>query len=184
MKPSPIQLLQLSYKRVCVEIDPNHTLTDTPNPMANPFDFSGVSLTTETGLGELDLANERGQLYLVSLRLVVNNEASADEPERRFSPYLIDVEAAGVILLHKGAEKLGPPHDLVMVNGAAMLWSALREQVSTLTSRMVAGPAMLPTVHFQDLKQGAVEPPAPPAPPTPAATKAKRAKSAPSAAKA
>ena len=34
----------------------------------------------------------------------------------KFSPYLIDIETAGVILLPKGAEKLGPPADLVTVN--------------------------------------------------------------------
>ena len=153
MKPSPIQLLQLTFKRVYVEIDKEHAPAEPPNPMTTVFVFDGVSITTEIGLAEIDMTHERGQMYLVSLQLLIDNKASADEPDRKFSPYRIDIEAAGIILLPKGAEKLGSPHDLVSVNGAALLWSAIREQLLTLTSRMPAGPVMLPTVHFHDLKQ-------------------------------
>jgi hypothetical protein len=71
-----------------------------------------------------------------------------------------------VVTVPPGAEKLAPPEDLAAVNGAALLWSAIREQVLALTSRMPAGPAMLPTVHFHDLKRQ------PQAAPTPAASEA------------
>ena len=153
MKPSPIQLLQLNFKRVHVEIDPAHAPAEPPNPMTTAFVFDGIGITTEVGLAEIDMAHERGALYLVSLRVVVNNQPAAGESESKFSPYLIDLDVAGVVLLPKGAEKLGPANDLVTVNGAALLWSAIREQLLTLTSRMPAGPVMLPTVHFHDLKQ-------------------------------
>lgn len=153
MMPSPIQLLQLTFKRVHVEIDPAHAPVEPPNPMTTVFVFDGVSISTEVGLGEIDLAHERGSMYLVSLRLLVDNEASAEEPDRKFSPYRIDIEAAGVILLPRGAEALGPAVDLVTVNGAALLWSAIREQLLNLSSRMPAGPVMLPTVYFHDLKK-------------------------------
>ena len=167
MKTSPIQLLQLMFKRVHVEIDPAHAPAEPTNPSTTAFDFDGIGITTEVGLAEVDLAHERGAMYLVSLRVVVNNQPAAGESESKFSPYLIDVEVAGVVLLPKGAEELGPANDLVTVNGAALLWSAIREQLLTLTSRMPAGPVMLPTVHFHDLKQSpapvtaaAIEPPA------------------------
>jgi hypothetical protein len=153
MMPSPIQLLQLTFKRIAVEIDPQHAPPEAPNPMTTVFVFDGVSITTEVGLGEIDMAHERGPMYLVSLRVLVDNQPSDDEPNRKFSPYLIDIEAAGVVLLPNGAEKVAPPMDLVTVNGAALLWSAIREQLLTLTSRMPVGPVMLPTVHFHDLKQ-------------------------------
>ena len=158
MKPSPIQLLQLTFKRVHVEIDPEHAPAEPPNPLTAVFVFDGVSLTTEVGLAEVDMAHERGPMYLVSLQLLIDNKAGATEPDRKFSPYRIDIETAGIILLPRGAEKLGAPHDLVLVNGAALLWSAIREQLLSLTSRMPAGPVMLPTVHFHDLKQPAIEP--------------------------
>lgn len=155
MKPSPIRLLQLAFKRVAVEVDPRHVPAEPPNPMTTVFDFDGVSITTEVGFDEIDEAHERGRMYLVSLRVLIDNQPANDAPNRKFSPYLIDMEAAGVILLPNGAEKLGPPADLVTVNGAALLWSSIREQLLTLTSRMPVGPVMLPTVHFHDLKQGA-----------------------------
>ena len=158
MKPSPIQLLQLTFKRVLVEIDQAHAPAEPPNPMTAVFVFDGISITTEVGLAEADMNHERGSMYLVSLRVLIDNEASANEPDRKFSPYKIDIEAAGIILLPKGAENLGSPHDLVSVNGAALLWSAIREQLLTLTSRMPAGPVMLPTVHFHDLKQTTADP--------------------------
>lgn len=155
MKPSPIQLLQLTFKRVAVEVDPRHAPAELPNPMTTVFDFDGVSITTEVGFGEIDKAHERGPVYLVSLRVLIDNKPTDDDPNPKFSPYLIDMEAAGVVLLPNGAEKLGPAADLVTVNGAALLWSSIREQLLTLTSRMPVGPVMLPTVHFHDLKQGA-----------------------------
>lgn len=176
MMPSPIQLLQLTFKRIAVEIDPRHAPPEAPNPMTTVFVFDGVSIATEVGLGEVDMAHERGQMYLVSLRVLVDNQPSEDEPTRKFSPYLIDVEAAGVVLLPKGAEKLGPPADLVTVNGAALLWSAIREQLLTLTSRMPVGPVMLPTVHFHDLKQGTAGPTPPASPAVTPAKKASRSK--------
>ena len=158
MMPSPVQLLQLIFKRINIEIDQAHAPAEPPNPMTTVFVFDGVSITTEIGLAEIDMTHERGQMHLVSLQLLVDNQTSADEPDRKFSPYRINIEAAGIILLPKGAEKLGSPHDLVTVNGAALLWSAIREQLLTLTSRMPAGPVMLPTVHFHDLKQTTADP--------------------------
>ena len=179
MKPSPIQLLQLTFKRVHVEIDQAHAPTEPTNPLTTAFVFDGVSITTEVGLAEIDMAHERGQMYLVSLQVLIDNNAETDEPDRKFSPYRIDVEAAGIVVLSRGAEKLGSAHDLVTVNGAALLWSAIREQLLTLTSRMPAGPVMLPTVHFHDLKQAtavSLENPAPQI--EPAAAKPAKAKAA------
>ena len=179
MKPSPIQLLQLTFKRVYVEIDQAHAPTELTNPLTTAFVFDGVGITTEVGLAEIDMAHERGPMYLVSLQVLIDNKADTDEPDRKFSPYRIDIEAAGIVVLSRGAEKLGSAHDLVTVNGAALLWSAIREQLLTLTSRMPAGPVMLPTVHFHDLKQATAISQESPAPQTePAAAKPAKAKAA------
>lgn len=173
MKPSPIQLLQLTFKRVNVEIDPAHAPDEAPNPMTTVFVFDGVSITTEVGLAEVNMTHERGPLYLVSLQVLIDNKHEDNEPDCKFSPYRIDMEAAGIVQLAKGADKLGSPHDLVTVNGASLLWSAIREQLLTLTSRMPAGPVMLPTVHFHDLKQPTVESDKPATPQTKARKAAK-----------
>lgn len=153
MKPAPVQLLQVMFKKVSVEWDERHAPQEPPNPFTTTFMFDGVDLTTEFSIGELDLNHERGRMYLVSLRLAVDNEPREDKEDQKYSPYLIDVEARGVVLIPNGAEKLAPPEDLAAVNGASLLWSALREQVLTVSSRMMAGQVMLPTMNFLDLRK-------------------------------
>jgi len=145
-------MLQLFFKRVSVELDPLHSPEELVNPLTNVFMFDGVSLSTVVKFSEGDLNHERGQLYVVSLGLSVKNEGLATETAQ-FSPYKIDVVAEALILVVKGAEKIDLPENLAVVNGASLLWSSIREQVLSITSRMQAGPAMLPTVHFHDLKK-------------------------------
>jgi hypothetical protein len=170
MKPAPIQLLQVMFRKVSVEVDERHAPEEPPNPYTSIFVFDGVEITTECGIGELDPDHERGRLYLVVLRVVIDNQANGDAPERKYSPYVIDVEARGVVMVPKGAEQLAPTEDLASVNGTSLLWSAVREQVLSLTSRMLAGPAMLPTMNFHDLRKERN-------PDEPAAPAAKNAKS-------
>lgn len=153
MKPSPVQLMQLMFKHVKVELDPAHLPAEVPNPLTSVFTFDGVSLQSEVGIGEADPHHERGTVFFVELRVVVDNEPNPDIKDQKYAPYKADVAVEGVVLIPKGAEKLGDPEDLAAVNGASILWSAVREQVLTITSRMRAGPVVLPSVHFHDLKK-------------------------------
>ncbi len=153
MKPSPVQLMQLMFKHVKVELDPEHQAPELLNPLTSVFTFDGVSLKSEIGIGEADLNHERGRLYFVELRAVVDNEPNPEKSKQSFAPYKIDVAVEGLILIPKGAEKLGDPEDLAAVNGASMLWGAVREQVQTITSRMRAGPVVMPSMNFHDLKK-------------------------------
>ncbi|OQC18061.1 hypothetical protein [Candidatus Skiveiella danica] len=157
MKPSPIQLLQLFFKHVRVEIDPEHILSEPPNPLTSAFVFDGIRIQTEFGIGEIDPDHERGRMFLTTLRVIVDNKSLPKVKEQKFSPYKIDIAVDGVVAIPKGAEQLAPPEDLAAVNGASLLWSAVREQVLSLTARMPAGSVMLPTVHFHDLKQKSSE---------------------------
>lgn len=153
MKPSPVQLIQLMFKHVKVELDPAHLPEEVPNPLTSVFTFDGVSLQSEVGIGESDPHYERGSMFFVELRVVVDNEPNHDVREQKYAPYKVDVAVEGVVLVPNGAEKLGDREDLAAVNGASMLWSAVREQVLTITSRMRAGPVVLPSVHFHDLRK-------------------------------
>ena len=153
MKASPIQLLQLMFKHVKVELDPEHLPAEVPNPLTSVFAFDGVSLQSEVGIGEADPDHERGTVFFVELRVVVDNEPNPDNKDQKYAPYKVDVAVEGVVLIPKGAEQLADAEDLAAVNGASMLWSAVREQVLTITSRMRAGPVVLPSVHFHDLKK-------------------------------
>lgn len=152
MKPSPIQLLRLTFKHVNVALDPVHLPPEIPNPLEAVFTFDGVSIHTEVGIGEA-VPQDNGQLFFLELKVVVDNLTQPEAVNQKYSPYTIDIATEGVVLVPRGAEKLGPPEDLAIVNGTSLLWSAIREQVLSLTARMRAGPVMLPTVHFHDLKQ-------------------------------
>lgn len=159
MKPSPVQLLQLTFRKVCVELDEKHCPSEPPNPLTSPFSFEGVTLKTNVGIGEREEAPaEEGNVYQLDFELIVDNEVRHGEKGQRFSPYLIDVRVAAIVRVPPGAQRLGPPRDLGIVNGAALLWSALREQIANVTSRMPMGQVMLPTVHFHDLKSDAQQP--------------------------
>lgn len=155
MKPSPVQLLQLTFRKVSVEVDERHMPEEPPNPLLSVFSFSGVVLQTTVGFGDAESMDKDGAVFQLTLDLLVDNEQAADEPDQRFSPYLLDLRASALVKVQPGAEKLAPPRDLAIVNGAALMWSALREQVATVTSRMPLGQVLLPTVHFHDLKSEA-----------------------------
>jgi preprotein translocase subunit SecB len=153
MKLSPIQLLQVMFKHVKVELDTAHQPENIPNPLNSSFTFDGVALKLDAGYGLADETHERGPIYFVELRILVDNIPQPEKVGQQFSPYTLDVALEGVILVPQGAENPAPPDDLAFINGLAMLWSAAREQILSLTSRMRAGPVMLPTVHFHDLRK-------------------------------
>lgn len=175
MKPSPIQLLRLTFKHVHLDLDPVHLPPEIPNPLEAVFTFDGVSIHTEVGIGEA-VPQDNGQLYFLELKVVVDNLTQPAAVNQKYSPYTIDIATEGAVLVPKGAEKLGPPEDLAIVNGTGLLWSAIREQVLSLTARMRAGPVMLPTVHFHDLKQKPAQEPTAAAAEPPSASRAAAAK--------
>jgi len=156
-------LLRLNFKHVNVALDPENLPPALPNPLESVFTFDGVNIRTEVGIGEAE-RQESGQLYFLELKVAVDNVPLPDAANQKFSPYTIDIATEGVVLVPNGAEKLGPPEDLAVVNGTSLLWSAVREQVLSITSRMRVGPVMLPTVHFHDLKKQAAVQTADPTP--------------------
>lgn len=176
MKASPVQLMQLMFKHVKVELDPAHQPPEVHNPLTSVFNFSGVSLQSEVGIGEADMNHEQGRLYFVELRAVVDNAPNPHTKNQNFAPYKIDVALEGLILIPKGAEKLDDPEDLAAVNGASFLWGAVREQVLTITSRMRGGPVVMPSMKFHDMKKANRSPDVPV--PAAVAPKARRAKKA------
>lgn len=151
MKPSPVQLLQLAFDKVSVELDAKHA-PQQPYGFAAPFSFEGVTFKTSVGFAELEGAPDDEHAFEIELELLVENKKSKERKAQKFSPYLLHLKGRAIVRISKAAAKLAPPEDLAAVNGAALIWSAMREQVSNLTARMPAGPILLPTVHFQDLK--------------------------------
>lgn len=153
MKAAPIQLQQLSFRRVSVEVN-EADLTQGDSDQAEPnLTFDRCNIVTHVHFTPLQQDDKKSPAFLVTLRVVVDDKSSGDDTECNASPYLLDIEAGAIIDLAKGAEKLPDIEDIVLVNGTSMLWSAIREQVCNLTARMPLGTATLPTVHFQDLRE-------------------------------
>jgi len=151
MKPAPAHILQLFFRWVRVEIDEEHLPPEPINPLVSAHWLEGVKISSECGTLLIDEAHEWGTLFMTSLRVRIENERSGKDPEQNFSPYKVDVEARATIVVIKGAESLGPVEDIAAVNGTSMVWSAIREQVAAITSRMPAGPLVLPSMTFRDV---------------------------------
>ncbi len=153
MKASPIQLHQLTFRRVSLELNAARLEAGEFDEADKRFVFDKVLISTHVGFAPIDEEGAQGRSFLLTLRVVVDNKAPEDKSHWRPSPYLIDIEAGAIIQVAVGAERLGDIEDIVVVNGTSLLWSAIREQVCNLTARMPPGLATLPTVHFQDLRK-------------------------------
>jgi hypothetical protein len=152
---SPVQLVHLTFHRVSVETDSEHLAVATSESVDAHGMFDGVIVRTGATKKRIDKEDHRGIPYFLTLRLLIDNEADPSNSAQKFSPYKVDVEAGGVVIVANGADALGDLEDLVTVNGLALVWGAIREQVATLTSRMPAGTALLPSVNFLDMRKGA-----------------------------
>lgn len=152
MRVAPIQVGPIFFRRLSVELDEKH-LPKAPPADSPPLpDFENVAIATHVSVAPLEHGSEPGHHFLLFLRVQVENK-QADDPATRYSPYRVDIESGAAVKALSGAEVLGDLQDIVAVNGTGLLWSAIREQVSTLTARMPAGPVTLPTVNFRDLRK-------------------------------
>lgn len=153
MKAAPIQMNQLSFRRVSVELDVKRFEEGGYEKAIGSFDFENVVIATHVGFAPMEEGATPQRSFLLTLQVVINNQEDESGETTRFSPYLVDIEAGAVIRVAAGAEALGHIEDLAIVNGTSLLWSAIREQVCSLTARMPAGLATLPTVNFHDLRK-------------------------------
>lgn len=154
MNISPVQLVHLTFHRVSIETDSEHLTNATTESVDAHGMFDGVIVRTGATKKRIDKDDHRGTPYFLTLRLLIDNEADPSNSSQKFSPYKVDIEAGGVVIVAHGADALGDVEDLVAVNGLALIWGAIREQVATLTSRMPAGTALLPSVNFLDMRRG------------------------------
>jgi len=142
MRPSVIQLRQLVFKGIHLDpVDP----TEKALPVdASSFDFEGVIFRVNLGCEPLP-AGEDGEPN----RFVVMLGIALDNTEGKPAPYLLDITALGLIEVD---EKVEPEKrtNLAVINGASLIYGAIRELVTTLSARSVAGPFVLPTMDFRD----------------------------------
>jgi preprotein translocase subunit SecB len=105
-----------------------------------------LAMSADTGLALLD-EKEKYSDFGVKLTLRVGPKEDAQ------APYNIQVSIRGIVRMHltKQDGQAEERRVLALVNGASLLYGAVREMVSTITSRSAHGPLLLPSLNFQDL---------------------------------
>jgi len=143
MQASPIQTRAILYRRVNVSphlTDKGEIDTNLHGP---DFQWEGVKLQVKTGTAVEATSEVDPTGFLVSLNVQISNK------DGKTCPYVIDIELLGILSV---SPKLAPARreDLATVNGLAIVYSATRELITNLTSRMEYGPLVLPGVNFAD----------------------------------
>lgn len=153
MNISPIQLHHLAFRRVHVEVDV--AKLDAAVGVDRPsgaWNFDGVTVHTALGMAPADIEGPKS--FYVTLKARVDCDSDDSPKPATTFPYVIDVEVGGIVqvngpLADKPEDQV---QELAAINGAAVLWSSIREQVTNITSRMPPGPAVLPAANFLDLR--------------------------------
>lgn len=142
MRASIIQLKQLFFQRIEVEaIEPPE---GAGADEAERFDFEGIAFRVSLEAGPAPAEDEDDpKAFVIVLGIAI------DQAEGKPAPYKLDVSALGIVEVSDKVEK-EKRRDLALVNGASLVYGAIRELVTTLTARCIAGPIVLPTADFRD----------------------------------
>lgn len=143
MKPSPVRLEH--YHLTSLSIIQNDAFSPQSDDSLYPK-FADADYQIGVRLGEPE---ENG-----SKRFLVHLELSGNPKEGRPFPYSFAIGGDAIIGFHGQEKDDSLVRDLVLVNGASMLYSALREVLLSTTSRFPNGPLMLPSANFIELRQG------------------------------
>ncbi len=144
MRPSPLKLNSLRFLHVSVyPRNEPETLDPVENPA--PIDTWGANIHCSLTHAEAD-KEEGGEVrdYMVALGIQVS-----DGPEK-VVPYKIDVECVGYFSIPNGFPDAAERLEIAVVNGASLLYGAIREQVATVTSRCWYGELRLPSLNFRE----------------------------------
>ena len=153
MNISPIQVRHLAFRRVHIEVDVEKlsAVSGAERPYG-VWDFDGVSIHTALGLAPAETSSPKS--FYLTLRVKVGDAGVESEKPDALLPYVIDVEVGGIVQVN--GPLAGKPdqelQELAAVNGAAVLWSSIREQIANVTGRMPPGQAVLPAANFQDIR--------------------------------
>jgi preprotein translocase subunit SecB len=143
MQASPVQTRSILYRRV--EISPQLTPDQQIDEKLSAFDleWDGIRIEVATGINAAEENDADPSNFVVSLRLKIPNITG------KICPYKIDVELLGLIQINPSLSA-HRREELATVNGLAIVYSAARELVTSVTGRMEYGPLVLPGVNFQD----------------------------------
>lgn len=132
MKASPLTLSDLSFLRLNLEVDKEF------QGSASNYDFD--STLVKCIIKHSKKSNEENTWW-------VGIEFGTKSTEEKTCPYLIDVVAVG--LFHVSADIPEERREkLVYENGAALVFGAIREMITNISSRSSYGQLQLPTASF------------------------------------
>jgi preprotein translocase subunit SecB len=141
MKVAPLQPESIVFDEVSIQVQ----YDDEKNCIVAPdFDFQDVEFDCVVSHSDENENSEGITSRLISVGVQINNISG------KISPYKVDVKASGVF---RWLDKQTDPTkrmNLVVVNGASLLYGAIREMVLNVTSRSVAGALTLPSFNFVD----------------------------------
>lgn len=141
MRASIIQLRRLVFQRISIE--EGNPESQTPGEAVD-FDFEGVNFGLHQDFSPLEPENGDDPVsYLVSLGINIDNQ------EGKPCPYKINVLALGIVEVSDKLEK-EKRAGVAAVNGLSLVYGAVRELVTSLSSRCLPGPMTLPTMDFRD----------------------------------
>ncbi len=142
MNVSPLQPKGMAFDKVTIV----PTSNDGSFMSAENFDFSGVKINCDVGFSDISADHEAEP----NTFMVVALNTRIDNAEGKTCPYQLNLGISGVFEWLDPRTSFEARCDLIVVNGASLLYGAIREMVSTVTARSVCGPLMLPALSFKD----------------------------------
>lgn len=144
MNLSPLQLKHYHYSNLHLESMEEGQLIE--REQASPYWIPAASkIQTSIIVGEPETREVPSEyVFMISLELSYHDKDF---------PYTFDAALDGVFV----CEDLKDPSDdfqqQLVVNATSMLYSSVREQLLTLSSRQKYGPLMLPSLDFRSLQR-------------------------------
>lgn len=143
MELSPLQLKHYHFTEMSVRVVQGLTLNDIQRADAFYPSFDGVEWDTNVQSGDVG-DDDSGCKFVVFVQVAGNVDGS-----RKF-PYAFSASAEGVFEIRHDGE-MEERKRIVVVNGAGVLFGAIREQLLQMTSRCAHGAILLPTLDFRRL---------------------------------
>lgn len=144
MQPSPLQLRELKFIDTNVKCRIAPILSKLGEDQPN-YDFNNTTIISTIEHSPAEDSDDSPVInFLVALRIELPDEGESPPP------YIINIKCMGYFTLLKDA--FPDPikrYDVAVVNGTSLLYGAIREKISELTSRSWYGSLLLPSANFQ-----------------------------------
>lgn len=144
MQLSPLQLEELRFVHVSIEPREEPDLKNF-DEVFSPYEFSNTKFTsTVEHVAAQDEDDSPVSRIIVCLSIQLPDEGPSPPP------YIIDIRCVGYFTISKVAfPDFTKRYDVGVVNGASLVYGAIREMIATVTARSWYGQMLLPAVNFQ-----------------------------------